>query len=152
MKIIKGIFFTPILAILLIQISPAFAGSYTDDLTKCIVESTTTEDRTEFVKWVFSAVSLHPAVKSITSVSEAQLEEANKKTAKLFMRLLTDSCMQKAEKAIKYEGQIALQSSFQILGQIAGQELFSSPEVTAAMESLAKHIDIEKIESLLGTK
>lgn len=152
MKIIKGVFLTLVLAMLLIQTSPAFAGSYTDDLTKCIVESTTTKERAEFVKWVFSAVSLHPAVESISSVSKKQLEETNKKTAQLFMRLLTDSCMQKAKMAIRYEGRIAIQSSFQILGQMAGQELFSSPGVTTAMKSFTKHFDAEKLESLLVTE
>jgi len=57
--------------------------------------------------------------------------------------LPTESCRQKAEKAIKYEGQIAIQSSFQIFGQVTAQELFSSPDVAAAVADLEKHLDGE---------
>lgn len=152
MKIVKGIFFAHIFVIVLFQTIPVHAGPYTDELSKCIVASTTTNDRVAIVKWMFSAASLHPAVKSITSVSEEQLEEANKKTAELLMRLLTESCIQQAKKAIKYEGQVAIQSSFQILGQVAGRELFSSPDVAAGMAGFEKHFNGEKLESLLGIK
>lgn len=152
MKTVIGIFLTHLFAIVLCQAPPVHAGPYTDELSKCIVASTTTDDRVAIVKWMFSAASLHPAVKSITSVSEEQLDEANKITAKLLMRLLTDSCMQHAQKAIKYEGHRAIQSSFQILGQVAGRELFSSPDVAAGMAGFEKHFDSEKLESVLGIK
>ena len=36
--------------------------------------------------------------------------------------------------ALQYEGASTLETSFMILGQVAGQELFSSPEVAAAEE------------------
>jgi hypothetical protein len=52
---------------------------------------------------MFSAVSLHPAVKPIASVTEEQLNEANKKAAKLFSRLLTESCELQTKRALKYE-------------------------------------------------
>ncbi len=152
MRIVKGIFLTHLFAIVLFQTVSVHAGPYTDELSKCIVASTTTDDRVAIVKWMFSAASLHPAVKSITSVSKEQLEEANKITAELLMRLLTESCMQQAQKAIQYEGQIAIQSSFQILGQVAGRELFSSPDVAAGMAGFEKHFDGEKLESVLGIK
>lgn len=126
----------------------AFAGPYADDLSKCLVGSTTQEDRMALVKWVFSAASAHPAVKSMVSVSEKQLDDANKGTADLFMSLLTVSCKSEAEKTLQYEGQVTFQTSFQVLGQVAGQELFSSPEVTAAMSGLGKHLDSKKLESL----
>jgi hypothetical protein len=99
---------------------------------------------------MFSAAASHPAVRSIAYVSEEQLEDANKTLAELFMKLLTVSCKQQAEKAIRYEGQIALDLSFRVLGEIAGRELFSSPEVQAGMSSLDKHFDSEKLKSLLS--
>jgi hypothetical protein len=126
----------------------AFAGPYTDDLSKCLVNSTTKEDRVALVKWMFSAASVHPAVKSMVSVSAKQLDDANKRTADLFMNLLTISCKSEAEKALQYEGEVTFQTSFQILGQVAGQELFSSPEVVSAMSGLEKYIDGKKLESL----
>ena len=130
----------------------SFAGIYTDDLSKCLVESTTKKDRVALVKWMFSAASLHPAVKSISSVTAEDLDNANKITANLFMKLLTDSCVKETKKALKFEGQTTIETSFRVLGQVAGRELFSSPEVAGAMAGLEKHIDQEKLQSLLKVK
>jgi hypothetical protein len=38
--------------------------------------------------------------------------------------------------------------SFNVLGQVAGTELFSSPEVAKAMSGLEKYADSAKIEAL----
>ena len=54
----------------------AQAGPYTDDLSKCLVNSTTESDRMALVQWIFSAAASHPAVKSIVSISEEQMEMA----------------------------------------------------------------------------
>ena len=149
-------FIKPLFALALIlfvfQAESAGAGPYTDDLSKCIIASTTTQDRAEFVRWMFAAAAMHPAVKSIASVSKEQLDHANKQTAQLFMRLLTESCRQKVKDAIKYEGQTAIQASFQVLGQVAGRELFSSPEVAAGMSGLKKYFDSEKLRALVSGK
>ena len=136
-------------AILCVSPFSAFAGPYTNDLAKCLVESTSPGDRTDLVKWMFSAASAHPAVKSISNVSAKQLDKANKKTADLFMKLLTVSCRSETEKALKYEGKTTLQVSFQVLGQVAGKELFASPEVSAAMSGLERHLDEKRLQSLV---
>lgn len=128
----------------------AVAGPYTDDLSKCIVEATTASDRASFVRWMFAAATQHPAVKSLATVSPEQLEAENKLTAGLFMRLLTESCRDQTAKAVKYEGPTAIASGFQILGQVAGQELFSSPEVTAALSGMEKYFDKEKLQAVGG--
>jgi hypothetical protein len=153
MKPVRRFFLTvSIILVGLILTLPAHAGPYTVDLTKCIIESTTKTDREEFVKWMFSAISMHPAVKSLSSVSEEQMRDANEKVAKLLMRLLTESCRVKAGKSIKYEGQIAIQTSFQILGQVAAQELFTNQDVAAVMADLEKYLDGDKLKSSLGIK
>lgn len=127
----------------------ATAGPYSDDLTKCLVGTTTPQDRVALVQWMVSAALLHPAVKPFASVSAEQLDLANKRTADLFLKVLTESCRQESVAVLKYEGLPALQSSFQILGQIAGQELFSSPEVTAGMAGMKKYFDDERLRSLV---
>lgn len=147
MKIIRNLLLLLIVIIILSsKTESAYAGPYTDDLTRCIVESTTMSDRIEFVKWMFFAISLHPVAKNYTSVSEQQITEANKKIADLLMKLLTKSCKEKAQKAIKYEGQIAFQTSFRTLGQVAAQDLFSNPDVAAVMSGLEKNLDKETLK------
>jgi hypothetical protein len=128
----------------------AHAGPYGDDLAKCLVESTTKEDRESLVRWMFAAAAAHPAVASIANVSPQALDQANADTGALFMRLVTDSCKDKAKKALTYEGPATIQLSFQVLGQVAGREMFSSPEVKKALSGLETSIDNKKLEELKG--
>ncbi|PMG47315.1 hypothetical protein BCU90_03950 [Vibrio lentus] len=127
----------------------AVAGVYTDELTKCLVSSTTKEDRVELVKWMFLAVSAHPAVDKVSAVTPSQMDESNKKVAKLSMRLTTEACLEQTKDAIAYEGDVALEKSFQILGEVAGKEMFSHPEVIKSMAGLDKHLDSQRVMALL---
>ena len=128
----------------------AFAGPYSDEMAKCLVSSTSEVDKNFLVKWMFAAAALHPAVKSISSVSDAQRNELNIKTAKLFERLLTESCKAQVQQAIKYEGQSTIESAFQVLGQVAARGLFSDPAVNGFIAQLGNHIDKQKMESVIG--
>ena len=130
--------------------SPARAGTYVDDLGKCIVEATTVDDRAAFVRWMFAAATLHPAVKTLANVPAERLDPETRATAGLFMRLLTESCREQAQKAVKYEGPIAIAAAFQVLGQVAGRELFSSPEVAAGLAGMEKYLDKDKLDSVTG--
>lgn len=136
---------------LVLMVSPsAFAGPYSDEMAKCLVTSTSEADKNFLVKWMFAAAALHPAVKSISSVTDAQRNELNVKTAKLFERLLTESCKKQVQTAIKYEGQSTIESAFQVLGQVAARGLFSDPAVNGFIAQLGNHIDKKKMESVIG--
>jgi hypothetical protein len=128
--------------------SRAHAGPYGDDMAKCLVESTTADDRVALVRWMFAAAAAHPAVASIATVTAEEREKLNISVAKLFTKLLTESCLEQSKKAIKYDGMATMQLSFQVLGQVAGQELFSNPEVAKATASLQTHIDSKRLEML----
>ena len=128
--------------------APAHAGPHGDDLARCLVESTSTDDRVALVRWMFTAVAAHPAVASIASVTEAERDAANKATGEQFVRLLTESCLEKARAALRYEGPAALQQGFQVVGQVAAGELFTHPNVAQAMAGLQKHTDASKLELL----
>lgn len=131
-------------------ITPAatHAGVYTDDLTKCLVESTSKQDRLSLVRWMFAAMSQHPAVTSLTNVKDSDVEKANSETGALFMRLLTESCAEATTKAVRYEGPAAIQMSFQVLGQVASSELFTDPGVLQVISGLEKYTDQKKLEAL----
>lgn len=146
--------FLPLLALaaLFTPKQAVHAGPYSDDLSKCIIESTTVNDRAAFVNWIFSAASLHPAVKSIAAVPKEQMAAANRQTGEMVMKILTESCPKQAEKAIRYEGASALETSFEALGQVAGQELFSSPEVAAGMAGLVEYLDENRLKAALTAK
>ena len=126
----------------------AQAGIYADDLSKCVVEATSKDDRISLVKWIFEAMSRYPAVTSLTTIKDSDLEQANATTGALFMRLLTETCVDASRKAIKYEGPVAIQLSFQVLGQVAMAEIMSDPSVAKVMAGLEKYTDQKKIAAL----
>jgi hypothetical protein len=130
--------------------SAAHAGPYGDDMARCLVESTTADDRIALVRWMFAAAASNPAVAPIAKVSAQTMDDANASTGALVMRLLTDSCKDKTQKALRYEGPATMQLSFQVLGQVAAGELFSSPEVKNAISGLQRHIDTKKLDELKG--
>ena len=128
------------------------AGVFADDLGKCLVNQTTEADRTDLVRWLFTAMASHPDVKSIATVSEEQRIEATKKTAKLFERLLSESCSAEFKAAVKNEGQAAITTGFQVLGNVAGMALMQHPDVTRATAELGSHIDNAKVEAALKSE
>jgi len=128
------------------------AGPYTDDLSKCLVKQTSEADKTLLVQWMFAMATLHPAVKSMSAISEAQRTEISRKTAEMMQRLLTASCQSEAQQALKYEGNAAIEASFNVLGQVAARELFSNSQVAAGLSDLTKFVDTEKLKAALQTK
>ncbi|MBY5991495.1 hypothetical protein [Ferrimonas balearica] len=126
---------------------PLQAGVYSQDLSRCLVEGSTTEDKFLLVKWMFSAAAQHPAVGDIADLSEAQADLINRDAANLFVTLITEVCKETAVKAVKFEGPKALEGAFEVLGQVAATELFASPEVAKSLAGLESHVDNAKLEA-----
>ena len=57
--------------------STVWAGPYADDLSKCLVKSTSAEDKSTLVQWMFAMSSLHPDVKKLSTVTPAKRTELN---------------------------------------------------------------------------
>lgn len=128
----------------------AQAGVYSDDLSRCLVESSTEKDKALLVKWMFTSMALHPDVASMANVTQAQRDAANKDAADMFARLMTMTCLEQSKKAIQYEGAAAVEQGFNAFGQVAGKELFAHPNVAQALAALQNHIDTKKLEIALG--
>jgi hypothetical protein len=132
------------------SVEPALAGPYADELARCLVRSTTDDDKNYLVKWMFATAALHPAVKSIASVSDEQREELTRNAAKMFERLLGEACRAETRDAFKYEGPSTLEAGFQVLGQVAARRMFSDPSVAGNLADFGKYIDQKKLEGLLA--
>ncbi len=137
--------------LLLGPVSPgAQAGVYTDDLSKCLVKATSTNDRVVLVRWMFAMLALHPAVQPLASVAPDQRDSATKIAAGLFARLLTADCRKESVNALKYEGTAAIGASFQVLGQVASRDLMTDPNVSTGMHQLGADLDNDqKLKDLL---
>jgi len=132
--------------------APTQAGVYGDDLSKCLVSSTTDADKALLMKWIFSAIALNKEVSPYVNMPTDVRDKINVDAAGLYMRLLTDSCKSQAHQAFKYEGQAAIGSAFQLLGQVASQGIFGDPAVAAGMTDLTKHFDEKKLNQVLEGK
>ena len=128
----------------------ALAGPYADDMAKCLVKQTGTEERAAIMKWMFAAMSLHPDVASMAKIDAASRSSINSTVGALFQRLLVDSCRAETKQAVKYEGALAIQTAFSVLGQVAMQELMTNPNVSAGLGELEKYLD-QKVIAELGT-
>lgn len=134
----------------LLTLSPmTIAGEYTDKLSECLLSATTEEDKGSLVKWMFTAMALHPAVEEIAGVSLPAREQANREMAELIIKLLSRACFSETRLALKNEGSLALQTSFSVLGQVAATNLFSDPNVAAGLASIETYISADDLESRL---
>lgn len=129
---------------------PAMAGSYSDEMSKCLVRSTSPADRNGLVKWLFASAVLHPEIKTIANVSKEQRDTLNRSTARLLERLLTESCRTETQNAFRFEGPSTFEASFNVLGQVAGRELFTDPNVAQSMSGLLNYVDKSKLEGLFA--
>lgn len=127
----------------------AFAGVHTDDLSGCLVSKTTADQKAVLVNWMFSAMSLNPVVAKFVSIPDAKRKEFNVNAANLFESLMTVTCKPELQLAVKYEGSGAITAGFTVLGQVAGRELFSNPEVAKGMSEMNKYIDKDKINAVI---
>jgi hypothetical protein len=127
--------------------SPARAGVYADELSKCLVGGAGAKDKTNLVRWVFANSALHPELASVASFTSAQRTEINRTVGRLFERLLTESCRAEFRDAMSYEGPQTIEMSFSVLGQVAMRELMSHPEVAKGFGELESFISEEKISA-----
>lgn len=132
--------------------APVVAGPYTDDLSKCLVRSTTPEEKSLLVQWMFANMALHPDVKYLARVTPAERARLNQRVAALFESLLTRTCLSEARDAVKNEGPSTFEASFTILGQVAGRDLSAHPQVAAGFAEFAKAVDGPKIEKALAAR
>ena len=128
----------------------AVAGPYSDELGKCLVGSTSADDKATLVKWVFAIAALHPSVGSVSAVNDVQRTQLDKEVAGLFEALITDRCRKQTQNAVRYEGEKTIGMAFEVLGQAAMVELFSNPDVAKGLGGFAEHMDKKKFDQLLG--
>lgn len=128
--------------------SRAEAGIYGDELTKCIVKSTSPSDQETLVAWIYAAMSAYPTFKASSKLSSDQGDQATKNTADIFTRLITLDCRQQSIDTLKYEGDGALAPAFKLVGEIAMRRLMTDPSVAAFISSISTYVDPNDFEAI----
>ena len=103
------------------------------------------------MQWIFAVIAVHPALRSITSVSDTTRDDLNRSVAHVIERLLSESCRIEARAALASGNTGMLENSFGILGQTAMVDLFSDPAVIAALSGLEKYFDSAKLQKALAS-
>lgn len=128
---------------------PATAGVYGDALTKCLVEKTSSADKTVLVQWIFAMVAVHPQVASVATVTPERRQQASRDAAVMLQKVLTETCLNETRSAAQYEGRNVFEPAFNQLGQVAARELFGDPAVTKAMGEFGQYVDMSAIARAL---
>ena len=100
------------------------------------------------IRWMFSSMTQHPALKSISTVTPAQRDIYNRDMATVIQRMMFSDCRKEAVAGLKYEGMPALAAGFQLLGQVAARDIFGSPQVAQGLAALGTAFDKTKISAL----
>lgn len=137
-----------LVSLLLGASNTAIAGPFADDMARCLVNSTSPQDRAVLVRWIFGMMSLHPDLTGMSSISTKQRDEMTKSAGALFQRLLLESCRSQTQQALQNEGPQTIQYAFQVLGQVATRGLLTDSHVMDGAKDLAKYIDEEQLKSL----
>ena len=124
---------------------PVHAGPFNDRASMCLVRETSEADRAVLIRWMFAAMSSHPRVADLGELTPAKRSELSKGAADLIVDLIVRRCRTEMREALRYEGQDALRSSFEVLGKVAMQGLMADPAVMAYISEIDSHVDPEML-------
>lgn len=127
----------------------ATAGPYSDDLGQCMIGRMTEADRTTLVRWIVLAFASHPAISDAVTVDPAAAAPIQAAMGGMVERLLVEDCLEPARQAVKFEGQAAIGSAFELVGAIAGREASAAPEVAGIMQGFVGELNLPRIEQAL---
>lgn len=126
----------------------AFAGEAADELGVCLSDSLTGKERKTLARWIFFGMAAHPEISPYTDIPDQAIHEMDQVVGKLLTRLMTIDCPEQARTAVKVEGNIAIETAFELVGKVAMLELMTNQDVGLTLGGFEKHIDRGKINSL----
>ena len=125
------------------------AGAATDRLSVCLVESTSEIDELSLLRWILVVFAAHPEVSDLSNVSESTKTILDVEVAKIFERLMVKDCNDEVKTALVVDGESALESAFQVLGQVAAAGLANNPLVIERMEGFVQYVNPKSFEKIL---
>lgn len=147
----KKIIYGTVLVMTFAAVYPVMADQPTRNLGSCMVDALNGKERKQLAKWIFFAIAAHPEIKSYSSATSKDVNVSDKTVGALITRLLTSDCPAELKVAYKADP-AAVQKAFELVGQVAMQELLANQNVTSAITNYAQYTDLDKINSLLSEK
>lgn len=122
------------------QASPA-----QEQLSQCLLASTTAADKTTVLQWTFAALGQHPDLITMSQVTTEQKTQLDQNLAQVLQRIVVEQCAAQAKAVIKADGVQGVTESFQALGQVTGEEILKQPEIKTQLNGVLKYVDLNKL-------
>lgn len=145
----KLFFKIAVLSCAMLSFAPAVSATSTQAFAGCMVDTLNGKERKSLAKWIFLSISAHPEISTYSNVTDKDKLDSDKYVGALITRLLTVDCPTELVNANKADP-MAVQKAFELVGQVAMQELMSNEDTMRALTSYAQFTDQEKINSLLS--
>ena len=117
-------------------------------LGQCLVGKSTGDDRVLFARWMGSSIAMAPAMKDVVTVDPAAKDAIDREMAKLFTRLMTESCRAEMSVLVKAQDAMGVQAASGKLGEMAMRELLQDPAAMQALIAYARYIDPAAMQKL----
>ncbi|MGD8992745.1 MAG: hypothetical protein PVI00_14915 [Desulfobacterales bacterium] len=131
-----------------VWLSPVNASEL--DLGTCLVDSLTGKERKNLAKWIYFALAAHPEMSSYSNIKQDDRVKIDKYVGTLVTRLLAEDCASEFKSAQKTDP-LALRKAFELVGQVAMQELMTNQDVKTSITSYIQYADQKKIQAVLAT-
>jgi hypothetical protein len=125
------------------------ASANTQALAVCLTDSLNGKERKQLAKWIYFSIAAHPEMKPYSNISADVRTDTDKYVGTLVTRLLVDDCASQLKIAQKTDPN-SLQKAFELVGQVAMQEIMTNPDVTSTIGSYSKYVDQKRISSILA--
>jgi len=127
------------------------AANPTQVFGSCLVENLNGKEKKLLAKWIFFAIAAHPEIQSFSKITATDVTENDKYIGGLVTRLLADDCPVEMKAAYLINPQ-AIEQAFELVGQVAMQELMTNQAVTSSISSYINYTDQEKINNILSVE
>ena len=124
----------------------SLAGQYSDKFANCLMQKTTDRDKIVLVRWAFSALAHHSALRDEFNIPKSKFTKHEIAVADYVQYILGTVCFKETKNVLKYEGDEAFLKGFELLGEIAFLSLTNETAVAEALENYVIHIDPEFIK------
>jgi len=115
------------------------------------VDSLSGKERKELAKWIYFAMAAHPDITAYAKVTESDRLNTDKYIGSLITRLLVENCPAELNAAQKADP-LAMKKAFELVGQVAMQELMTNGNVVSAISGYVRHADQKKISSVMADR
>ena len=128
---------------------PAISSTPTNILGTCLIDALNGKERKKLAKWIFLAMAAHPDISVFSNASKKEVDSTDQYLGNLITRLLVEDCPSELKLANDSDP-LAMQNAFELVGQVAMQEIMTNQSVMRAITGYAKYADTEKISSILA--